>query len=85
MRRVHAALPAHFIRSLALSQTTCAVYRIWGQWVAGYKGPVMGVEAPTIVFVTASATLKAQVSKAFRKLQVGLGLLKGRVQPFVCG
>ena len=52
-------------------QTTCAVYRIWGQWVAGYKGPVMGVEAPTIVFVTASATLKAQVSKAFRKLQVG--------------
>ena len=47
------------------------MYRIWGQWVAGYKGPVMGVEAPTIVFVTASATLKAQVSKAFRKLQVG--------------
>jgi hypothetical protein len=35
---------------------------------------VKGVETPSIniVFVTASATLKAQVSKAFRKLQVSL-------------
>ena len=48
------------------------MYRIWGQWVSGFKEVSKGVETPSIniVFVTASATLKAQVSKAFRKLQV---------------
>ena len=48
------------------------MYRIWGQWWIGYRGVAKGtgLETPNIVFVTASATLKSQVSKAFRKLQV---------------
>eukprot|EP00798_Chlamydomonas_sp_ICE-L_P021903 gene21903-28945_t len=51
-------------------KTTCAVYRIWAQWLQGYNRLLPGSEGPpNTVFVTASATLKAQVAKAFRRLQ----------------
>jgi len=48
-------------------KTTCAVYRIWGHWMAHHG---MGIDKPyRQVFLTASATLKEQVARAFRKLQ----------------
>ncbi|MEW5318036.1 MAG: hypothetical protein WDW38_009289 [Sanguina aurantia] len=50
-------------------KTTCAVYRIWGQWLTGYKG--FG-EAQNVLFVTASATLRLEVAKAFRRLQAAV-------------
>jgi hypothetical protein len=52
-------------------KTTCGLYRIYSQWLASRLQQRMG-EAPThtsIVFVTASATLQAQVQRAFRHMQ----------------
>jgi hypothetical protein len=63
--------PPHSILLLGRSgtgKTTCAVYRIWGHWVAHHG---IGRSKPYHqVFLTASATLKEQVARAFRKLQV---------------
>jgi hypothetical protein len=82
-------------------KTTCAVYRMWTKWLAGYREWVPGARAiaaahaadiataggaddaaaaaaadravraigGAVVFVTASATLKETVKRAFRKMQ----------------
>ncbi|KAK9842411.1 hypothetical protein WJX84_005751 [Apatococcus fuscideae] len=49
-------------------KTTCAVYRIWAQWLASRSSD----EPVKQVFITASATLRLQVAKAFRKLQAAV-------------
>ncbi|KAK9827525.1 hypothetical protein WJX74_008224 [Apatococcus lobatus] len=49
-------------------KTTCAVYRIWAQWFASRSWH----EPANQVFITASATLRLQVAKAFRKLQAAV-------------
>ncbi|GMH41224.1 hypothetical protein BSKO_09134 [Bryopsis sp. KO-2023] len=57
-------------------KTTCAVYRMWAQWLASRKHR----EDPYHqVFLTASATLKEQVEKTFRKLQAAV-LSKDQLQ-----
>ncbi|GMH41232.1 hypothetical protein BSKO_09142 [Bryopsis sp. KO-2023] len=57
-------------------KTTCAVYRMWAQWLASQKHR----EDPYHqVFLTASATLKEQVEKTFRKLQAAV-LSKDQLQ-----
>ncbi|KAG2432292.1 hypothetical protein HYH02_013015 [Chlamydomonas schloesseri] len=48
-------------------KTTCAVFRLWTAWLAPYLSRAH--EPPHAVFVTASATLREQVARAFRKLQ----------------
>jgi hypothetical protein len=46
-------------------KTTCAVYRMWGRWLAA-----RAAGAPrAALFVTASATLRQQVAASFRRLR----------------
>lgn len=48
-------------------KTTCAVYRLWGNWLRHYTNP--GLDPVHAIFVTASATLRERVALAFRRLQ----------------
>ncbi|EFJ46513.1 hypothetical protein VOLCADRAFT_118102 [Volvox carteri f. nagariensis] len=48
-------------------KTTCAVYRLWANWLRHYTNP--GLDPVHAVFVTASATLRERVALAFRRLQ----------------
>ncbi|KAK9854785.1 hypothetical protein WJX84_000152 [Apatococcus fuscideae] len=50
-------------------KTTCAVYRMWSQWLTARS---MGSTAFHQIFITASVTLRVQVAKAFRKLQAAV-------------
>ncbi|GLI67623.1 hypothetical protein VaNZ11_011870, partial [Volvox africanus] len=48
-------------------KTTCAVFRLWGNWLRHYTNPHL--DPVHAVFVTASATLCERVALAFRRLQ----------------
>ncbi|KXZ49100.1 hypothetical protein GPECTOR_23g31 [Gonium pectorale] len=48
-------------------KTTCAVYRLWGNWLRHHTNP--GLDPVHAIFVTASATLRERVARAFRRLQ----------------
>lgn len=48
-------------------KTTVAVYRLWGNWLRHHTNPAL--DPCHAVFVTASATLREQVARAFRRLQ----------------
>jgi len=50
-------------------KTTCIVYRMWANWLRFSKNQDGSFHQ---VFVTASATLKEQVSRTFRKLQAAV-------------
>ncbi|KAK9807285.1 hypothetical protein WJX73_007725 [Symbiochloris irregularis] len=50
-------------------KTTCAVFRMWARWHTFYQ---QSTEPFNQVFLTASATLRQQVAKAFRKLQANV-------------
>jgi hypothetical protein len=67
------ALLLLFCASCAAGKTTCVVQRLFRQWMDGRQAALAQpgtARHPRQLFVTASATLKDQVAKAFRRLQV---------------
>lgn len=46
------------------------MYRLWGSWLAHHAG--LSPEPSHTIFVTASATLRDQVMRAFRRLQAAV-------------
>ncbi|KAJ9510267.1 hypothetical protein QJQ45_015579, partial [Haematococcus lacustris] len=97
----HPPAPTILLGRSGTGKTTCAVYRIWVQWLRSYKEWVPGTRAiaaaaaqdaaiaagdvegavaageaaakalgRATVFVTASGTLKEQVRRAFRRMQM---------------